>query len=386
MTVDASTGAATPASAIPDWLPRDTLCADAAVIRRAFANASEETHDVTGGLPTPSISLVSSRDEHDVLRNIERRIAETFVFLPGHHGLMQQLLYYPPTSTYPPHADCREDRDGASLAAGGTSVDERAFTTLAYCTDAGESSTRDDDGATAFPALGVRVAPRVGQLAVWQNLDDDTGACDARSTHEATVLSSKPRVVLQRWYERGPTLPPPNRHSVTSTRCGLDEAGRIESCRTYCATEKAARAAEAMHRALETWQRYQAVVVDDDDDHPLKHAVAGHLAEARAAQPRLALALVLSAHLGYDRGALVADSDVSRRLERCREVVAWLEAFLADTPTGAVADEASVMLEDLAGSVPGCVAARHEEDLSGGSQTNSEEPPHRRRSSSNEEL
>ncbi|KAJ8609166.1 hypothetical protein CTAYLR_008405 [Chrysophaeum taylorii] len=315
-------GVVTVASALPAWVDEATLCAPQAVVRR-------ET-----GIE-PSVSFVASRDEFGATRVLEARIAER-LGLEGHRGLMQQVLYYPPNASYPPHTDCRFDRAGAQVWG---PVDERAFTVLVYASDGG--------GLTVFPKTGVRVRPKTGRLAFWANLDDE-GNCDPLSTHAAEP-SAEPKIVLQRWYERRPTLPPPNRHAKTSTRCGLDEDGRVESCRTYCASPNAAVAAEATTRAFHLWELGDYEGAEKE------------LETALARQPRQALALVLAAQAIYARGAII-DLPEPMRTHRCRLVVRHLTTFLEDNPTGAVADEANLMLSDLAASVPTCV----EEEACGG--------------------
>ena len=74
---------------------------------------------------------------------------------------------------------------------------ERVATLLLYLDD-----QPGDSGATVFPALQRRIAPRAGRLLLWRNLADD-GSIDARMRH-AGAPARRTKTLLTTWLRQRP--------------------------------------------------------------------------------------------------------------------------------------------------------------------------------------
>ena len=316
--VDVATGAA--ASLLPPWLANAT--AAEVVERPGASHCVRGVQEADAHAATASVSFVSSRDEFVAAKAVERAV-QSAVGLPGSHGLFQQLLYYPPGAPgYASHRDCRDD---AAAAAGGAAPQERAFTTLLYLSD-------NASGETAFPALRASITPRAGRFVAWRSLRN--GKCDPASSHAAgpVLVTDAPKLVLQRWYERAPYLPGPNAHGEPWTRCSLGEDGSVDSCRTYCASQRARAASDALRFGMEAFTAHKS-----GQDPDARAAAVEALSDALSLLPGLSLAQVLLAHALYDGD----DVDAARVCDLCAR-------FLADYPSlKGVSEDAEVMLEEL---------------------------------------
>ena len=319
--VDVATGEA--ASLLPPWLANAT--AAEVVERPGASHCVRGIKEADAHAATASVSFVSSRDEFVAAKAVERAV-QSAVGLPGSHGLFQQLLYYPPGAPgYASHRDCRDDAAAAAAAAGGAAPQERAFTTLLYLSD-------NASGDTDFPTLRASIKPRAGRFVAWRSLKN--GDCDPTSTHAAgpVLITDAPKLVLQRWYERAPYLPGPNAHGEPWTRCSLGEDGSVDSCRTYCASQRARAASDALRFGMEAFTAHKS-----GQDPDARAAAVEALSDALSLLPGLSLAQVLLAHALYDG----AEIDEARVCDLCAR-------FLADYPSlKGVSEDAEVMLEEL---------------------------------------
>ena len=319
--VDVATGAA--ASLLPPWLANAT--AAEVVERPGASHCVRGVQEADAHAATASVSFVSSRDEFVAAKAVERAV-QSAVGLPGSHGLFQQLLYYPPGAPgYASHRDCRDDAAAAAAAAGGAAPQERAFTTLLYLSD-------NASGETSFPTLRASIKPRAGRFVAWRSLKN--GDCDPNSAHAAgpVLITDAPKLVLQRWYERAPYLPGPNAHGEPWTRCSLGEDGSVDSCRTYCASQRARAASDALRFGMEAFTAHK-----QGNDPDARAAAVEALSDALSLLPGLSLAQVLLAHALYDG----AEIDEARICDLCAR-------FLADYPSlKGVSEDAEVMLEEL---------------------------------------
>ena len=319
--VDVATGEA--ASLLPPWLANAT--AAEVVERPGASHCVRGIKEADAHAATASVSFVSSRDEFVAAKAVERAV-QSAVGLPGSHGLFQQLLYYPPGAPgYASHRDCRDDREAAAAAAGGAAPQERAFTTLLYLSD-------NASGETSFPTLRASIKPRAGRFVAWRSLKN--GDCDPNSAHAAgpVLITDAPKLVLQRWYERAPYLPGPNAHGEPWTRCSLGEDGSVDSCRTYCASQRARAASDALRFGMEAFTAHKSGL-----DPDARAAAVEALSDALSLLPGLSLAQVLLAHALYDG----AEIDEARVCDLCAR-------FLADYPAlKGVSEDAEVMLEEL---------------------------------------
>ena len=160
------------------------------------------------------------------------------------------------------------------------------------------------------------------------------GKCDPASSHAAgpVLITDAPKLVLQRWYERAPYLPGPNAHGDPWTRCSLGEDGSVDSCRTYCASQRARAASDALRFGMEAFTAHKSGL-----DPNARAAAVEALSDALSLLPGLSLAQVLLAHALYDGD----DVDAARVCDLCAR-------FLADYPAlKGVSEDAEVMLEEL---------------------------------------
>ena len=368
VSLDPRSGAAA-YSALPAWLDAaiaagarvegpGVLCVDAAAHADAIRAADARP---------PSVSLVSLPDEHAALRRVAARL-EDLAALPREHGLMQQLLVYAPGAHgYAAHTDCRSD----AFARGADGAEIRASTALLYLTDADGLA-----GATVFPrARNATARPRRGRLAVWNNLDA-SGGCNAAAEHIALPLPAADsaarrarrapldgaKIVLQRWFE--PTAASArarNDHAsgVAKTRCSLDAAGAVETCRQYCASHSAARADAHAARAYDAWGRWAARPHDGETPLELLAEAARELEAVLAEVDHYAMVQLLLAFAltEPDAPAALRGGDASDASEEalCRRARSLLLSFVESVPTGPMADQAHSMLEDEAGAAgPWC--------------------------------
>jgi prolyl 4-hydroxylase len=70
---------------------------------------------------------------------------------------------------------------------------QRAFTAMVYLNEV------EQGGETAFPALDIAVAPRVGTLLVWNNADAD-GVPNPWTIHAGTPVVRGIKYIVTKWY------------------------------------------------------------------------------------------------------------------------------------------------------------------------------------------
>ncbi len=74
---------------------------------------------------------------------------------------------------------------------------QRAFTAMAYLNHV------EEGGATAFPRLGVSVAPRPGTLLIWNNADED-GVPNPWTIHAGNPVIRGVKYIVTKWYRARP--------------------------------------------------------------------------------------------------------------------------------------------------------------------------------------
>ena len=210
------------------------------------------------------MSFVSSRDEFVAAKAVERAVQSPWA-LPGLARALPAAPVLPARCAglrVAPRLP-RRCRGGAG-AAGGAAPQERAFTTLLYLSD-------NASGDTDFPTLRASIKPRAGRFVAWRSLENADR--DPASTHAAgpVLVTDAPKLVLQRWYERAPYLPGPNAHGEPSTRCSLGEDGSVDSCRTYCASQRARAASDALRFGMEAFTAHKSGQDPGRARRPSKH-------------------------------------------------------------------------------------------------------------------
>jgi prolyl 4-hydroxylase len=73
---------------------------------------------------------------------------------------------------------------------------QRAFTAMAYLNPV------EEGGATAFPDLGISVAPRPGTLLIWNNADLD-GVPNPLTLHAGNPVTRGVKYIITKWYRCG---------------------------------------------------------------------------------------------------------------------------------------------------------------------------------------
>jgi len=114
------------------------------------------------------------------LISVFKRIQEGMgIQLPPNNELMQVHMYQP-GQVCEPHHDYYEQTNYSIKRFG-----QRLATLLFYLNDVGEGN----GGHTSFPRLGLKVAPRRGDVVLFHNVKRD-GEVDPRTLHAGDALSS----------------------------------------------------------------------------------------------------------------------------------------------------------------------------------------------------
>ncbi|MGE0178183.1 MAG: prolyl hydroxylase family protein, partial [Sphingomonas sp.] len=64
-------------------------------------------------------------------------------------------------------------------------------------------NTPEEGGQTAFPAAGVKVTPRPGNLLAWNNMDPE-GQPNLHSLHQGMPVLAGAKYVITKWYRERP--------------------------------------------------------------------------------------------------------------------------------------------------------------------------------------
>jgi hypothetical protein len=200
-----------PATALDRPLPdAESLCASPRVLRHPGLFGAEDCALLRlAGAPylRPSITADDSgrvarvpiRSSHEtlfdplledvLLRRLQRRMAAA-AGLPLKHAEHLILLRYAPGQEYRPHRDYLPPSLVTPVREGGSG--QRQATAIAYL----NSDLRG--GATLFPLLGLEIAPRAGDVLVFDNLDAQ-GAPDERSLHAGLPVQAGEKWICTLW-------------------------------------------------------------------------------------------------------------------------------------------------------------------------------------------
>ncbi|WP_337847334.1 2OG-Fe(II) oxygenase [Sphingomonas sp.] len=133
---------------------------------------------------------------------IDERMAALLGIAPE-NGETMQGQRYAPGQQFRAHYDWfNEEQDywPAMKASGG----QRTWTTMIYLNDV------EEGGATWFPQVGVRVAPRRGLLLAWNNMKPD-GAPNTGTLHEGTPVVKGVKYVITKWFRENAWINTPVR-------------------------------------------------------------------------------------------------------------------------------------------------------------------------------
>ncbi|GJG97452.1 2OG-Fe(II) oxygenase [Cupriavidus pauculus] len=133
--------------------------------------------------------------EHALIQRIEARIA-AISGLPVEHGEGLQILNYKPGGEYQPHFDFfnpQRPGEARQLRVGG----QRVATLVIYL------NSPPAGGATAFPKLGLEVAPVKGN-AVFFGYQQPDGKLDERTLHAGLPVESGEKWIATKWLREHP--------------------------------------------------------------------------------------------------------------------------------------------------------------------------------------
>ncbi|MFJ4293937.1 2OG-Fe(II) oxygenase [Cupriavidus sp. NPDC089707] len=133
--------------------------------------------------------------EHALIERIEARIAAV-TGVPAEHGEGLQILNYKPGGEYQPHFDYfnpQRPGEARQLTVGG----QRIATLVIYL------NTPEAGGATAFPRLGLEVAPVKGNAVYFSYLLPD-GMLDERTLHAGLPVASGEKWIATKWLRERP--------------------------------------------------------------------------------------------------------------------------------------------------------------------------------------
>lgn len=133
--------------------------------------------------------------EHALIARIEARIAAV-TGVPADHGEGLQILNYKPGGEYQPHFDYfnpQRPGEARQLSVGG----QRIATLVIYL------NTPEAGGATAFPRVGLEVAPVKGNAVYFSYLLPD-GTLDDRTLHAGLPVAAGEKWIATKWLRERP--------------------------------------------------------------------------------------------------------------------------------------------------------------------------------------
>ena len=133
--------------------------------------------------------------EHALIARIEARIA-ALTGVPADHGEGLQILNYKPGGEYQPHFDYfnpQRPGEARQLSVGG----QRIATLVIYL------NTPEAGGATAFPRVGLEVAPVKGNAVYFSYLLPD-GTLDDRTLHAGLPVAAGEKWIATKWLRERP--------------------------------------------------------------------------------------------------------------------------------------------------------------------------------------
>jgi prolyl 4-hydroxylase len=133
--------------------------------------------------------------EHALIQRIEARIAAV-TGLPVDHGEGLQILNYKPGGEYQPHFDFfnpKRPGEARQLRVGG----QRVATMVIYL------NNPPAGGATAFPRIGLEVAPVKGNAVLFRYKLPD-GSLDERTLHAGLPVEAGEKWIATKWLREHP--------------------------------------------------------------------------------------------------------------------------------------------------------------------------------------
>jgi prolyl 4-hydroxylase len=126
---------------------------------------------------------------------VERRI-DALLGIDGAHGEKVQGQRYGIGQQFKPHHDFFHT-DQAYWTRQKQIAGQRTWTAMAFLNEP------EAGGKTFFPIVGLRVAPRLGNLLIWNNLDG-AGRPNHWSLHQGLPVEAGMKYILTKWYRERP--------------------------------------------------------------------------------------------------------------------------------------------------------------------------------------
>lgn len=132
---------------------------------------------------------------HPIVRQVEAKISDLTGIDPPLGETIQGQRYAVGQQFKPHHDFFYEDQAywEAMEASGG----QRTWTAMIFLNVPGEG------GQTAFPAAGVKVTPRTGNLLIWNNMDSE-GRPNPYSLHQGMPVLSGVKYIITKWHRERP--------------------------------------------------------------------------------------------------------------------------------------------------------------------------------------
>ena len=187
-----------PADGIELFVVRDFLDAAQCAHLIARIDAGRIPSTVVADDPVPAFRTSETCYLHPddaVVAAVETRLDQLTGIDPRHGEPLQGQRYAVGQQFKPHHDFFHTDqlywRD--QVAIGG----QRTWSAMAFL------NAPDGGGRTNFPTAGIMVAPRAGNLLVWNNMDM-LGAPNPASLHQGMPVESGVKYVLTKWYRERP--------------------------------------------------------------------------------------------------------------------------------------------------------------------------------------
>lgn len=185
-------------------------------------------------------------DSDPMVREVGERIA-AIVGIPLSHAEALQVIHYGPEQEYRPHYDAYDlstPRGQRCCRRGG----QRLVTGLVYLNEV------DQGGETAFPNLGVSIAPRPGRLAIFHDTGVDITVPHPDSLHAGTPVKRGEKWAFNIWFHARPMKDVQQFDSVPADRVESKPAGTGRSSRRGGAVD-GKPVDLIVNRAERLWQR-----------------------------------------------------------------------------------------------------------------------------------
>ncbi len=187
-----------PVSQADLYVVRDVLTPDECAGLIALIDDGRFPSGILSDAPDPEFRTSEScnLDPRDPLvARVEAKINRVTGLQPE-HGETVQGQRYAVGQQFKPHHDFFYTDQGYYKAEAETGG-QRTWTAMAFL------NVPEEGGQTAFPELDLKIAPRAGNLLVWNNMDAD-GEPNRFTLHQGMPVIAGVKYVITKWYRERP--------------------------------------------------------------------------------------------------------------------------------------------------------------------------------------